>query len=59
MQDLTGVNSIDSNLFAFEPSNVSNDGDGLIDCEDPFCSGYGKCNVTFIKKKYYSLGRTI
>ncbi len=66
VQDLDGVNSIDSNLFAFGPSSASNDGarcptapvpqeicdngidddgDGLIDCEDPSCSGYGDCDV--------------
>ncbi|ANH60758.1 DUF6923 family protein [Dokdonia donghaensis] len=64
VQDLTGSNSMDSNLFAFGPSSASNDGarcptapvlqeicdngidddgDGLTDCEDPSCSGYGDC----------------
>ncbi|WP_239760632.1 T9SS type A sorting domain-containing protein [Tenacibaculum finnmarkense] len=66
VQDLTGINTIDSNLFAFGPSSASNDGarcptapvlqeicdngidddgDGLIDCQDPSCSGYGECDV--------------
>lgn len=66
VQDLTGSNAMDSNLFAFGPSSSSNDGarcptapvaqeicdngidddgDGLIDCEDPSCSGYGSCDV--------------
>ena len=66
VQDLNGVNVIDSNLFAFGPSSSSNDGarcptapvlqeicdngidddgDGLIDCEDPSCSGFGLCPV--------------
>jgi hypothetical protein len=66
VQDLDGVNTMDSNLFAFGPSSASNDGarcptapvpqeicyngidddgDGLIDCEDPSCSGYGNCDV--------------
>ena len=66
VQELTGVNEMDSNLFAFGPSSSSNDGarcptapvpqeicdngidddgDGLIDCEDPSCSGYGECAV--------------
>ncbi|WP_178986796.1 T9SS type A sorting domain-containing protein [Winogradskyella helgolandensis] len=66
VQDLTGLNVIDANLFAFGPSSSSNDGarcptapvlqeicdngidddgDGLIDCEDPSCSGFGMCDV--------------
>ncbi|WP_179375178.1 DUF6923 family protein [Winogradskyella wichelsiae] len=66
VQDLDGINIIDSNLFAFGPSSSSNDGarcptapvlqeicdngidddgDGLIDCEDPSCSGFGMCDV--------------
>lgn len=66
VQDLDGINVIDSNLFAFGPSSASNDGarcptapvpqeicdngidddgDGLIDCEDPSCSGYKGCPV--------------
>lgn len=66
VQDLTGNNAMDSNLFAFGPSSASNDGarcatapvaqeicdngidddgDGLIDCEDPSCSGYGSCGM--------------
>lgn len=66
VQDLDGINAMDSNLFAFGPSSASNDGarcptapvpqeicdngidddgDGLIDCEDPSCSGYGNCAV--------------
>ncbi|WP_420553514.1 DUF6923 family protein [Tenacibaculum aiptasiae] len=66
VQDLTGSNAIDSNLFAFGPSSSSNDGarcptapvpqeicdngidddgDGLVDCDDPSCSGYGNCSV--------------
>lgn len=66
VQDLTGSNSIESNLFAFGPSSSSNDGarcptapvpqeicdngidddgDGLVDCDDPSCSGYGNCSV--------------
>lgn len=66
VQDLTGANDMDSNLFAFGPSSASNDGarcptapvaqeicdngidddgDGLIDCEDPSCSGYGMCEI--------------
>ncbi|MHA7944839.1 DUF6923 family protein [Formosa sp. 3Alg 14/1] len=66
VQDLTGVNVMESNLFAFGPSSASNDGarcptapvaqeicdngidddgDGLIDCEDPSCSGYSGCPV--------------
>ncbi|WP_370408610.1 DUF6923 family protein [Tenacibaculum dicentrarchi] len=66
VQDLTGSNEMDSNLFAFGPSSASNDGarcptapvlqeicdngidddgDGLIDCQDPSCSGYGECDV--------------
>ncbi|CAM1333074.1 DUF6923 family protein [Tenacibaculum aestuariivivum] len=66
VQDLDGLNQMDSNLFAFGPSSASNDGarcptapvlqeicdngidddgDGLIDCEDPSCSGYGECDV--------------
>lgn len=66
VQNLDGVNTMDSNLFAFGPSSASNDGarcptapvaqeicdngidddgDGLIDCEDPSCSGYGNCEV--------------
>ncbi|MFD2542778.1 DUF6923 family protein [Lacinutrix gracilariae] len=66
VQDLDGINIIESNLFAFGPSSSSNDGarcptapvaqeicdngidddgDGLIDCEDPSCSGFGSCEV--------------
>ncbi|MDN3667403.1 DUF6923 family protein [Algibacter miyuki] len=66
VQDLTGTNSMESNLFAFGPSSSQNDGarcptapvlqeicdngidddgDGLIDCEDPSCSGYAGCPV--------------
>ncbi|XMO86460.1 T9SS type A sorting domain-containing protein [Algibacter sp. AS12] len=66
VQDLTGSNTMDSNLFAFGPSSSQNDGarcptapvaqeicdngidddgDGLIDCEDPSCSGYSGCPV--------------
>lgn len=66
VQDLTGTNTMDSNLFAFGPSSSQNDGarcptapvpqeicdngidddgDGLIDCEDPSCSGYSGCPV--------------
>lgn len=66
VQDLTGSNTIESNLFAFGPSSSQNDGarcptapvpqedcnngidddgDGLIDCEDPSCSGYAGCPV--------------
>ncbi|WP_139958737.1 DUF6923 family protein [Flavicella sediminum] len=66
VQDLTGANEMESNLFAFGPSSSSNDGarcptapvpqedctngidddgDGLIDCEDPSCSGYAACPV--------------
>lgn len=66
VQDLDGINVIESNLFAFGPSSSSNDGarcptapvaqeicdngidddgDGLIDCEDPSCSGFGNCEV--------------
>ncbi|WAC01343.1 T9SS type A sorting domain-containing protein [Lacinutrix neustonica] len=66
VQDLNGINGMDSNLFAFGPSSASNDGarcptapvlqeicdngidddgDGLIDCEDPSCSGFGNCAV--------------
>ncbi|QNK76541.1 T9SS type A sorting domain-containing protein [Winogradskyella sp. PAMC22761] len=66
VQDLNGINVIESNLFAFGPSSSSNDGarcptapvlqeicdngidddgDGLIDCEDPSCSGFGLCDV--------------
>ncbi|MFV9551239.1 DUF6923 family protein [Algibacter sp. PT7-4] len=66
VQDLTGLNAIESNLFAFGPSSSQNDGarcptapvpqeicdngidddgDGLIDCEDPSCSGYSGCPV--------------
>ncbi|MFB9052767.1 DUF6923 family protein [Formosa undariae] len=66
VQDLTGANAMESNLFAFGPSSASNDGarcptapvaqeicdngidddgDGLIDCEDPSCSGYSGCPV--------------
>jgi hypothetical protein len=67
VQDLDGLNAIDSNLFAFGPSSsssdgarcptapvaqeicdngIDDDGDGLIDCEDPVCSGYGSCPIT-------------
>ncbi|MGK0446773.1 MAG: hypothetical protein ACJA2M_000542, partial [Polaribacter sp.] len=67
VQDLDGLNAIDSNLFAFGPSSsssdgarcptaavaqeicangIDDDGDGLIDCEDPVCSGYGSCPTT-------------
>ncbi|OIQ20342.1 T9SS type A sorting domain-containing protein [Lacinutrix sp. MedPE-SW] len=66
VQDLDGINIMDSNLFAFGPSSASNDGarcptapvlqeicdngidddgDGLIDCEDPSCSGFGTCAI--------------
>ncbi|MCB4807979.1 T9SS type A sorting domain-containing protein [Tamlana sp. 62-3] len=66
VQDLNGINVIESNLFAFGPSSASNDGarcptapvpqedctngidddgDGLVDCEDPSCSGYASCPV--------------
>ena len=66
VQDLTGTNAMESNLFAFGPSSSQNDGarcptapvaqeicdngidddgDGLIDCEDPSCSGYSGCPV--------------
>ena len=66
VQDLDGINAMDSNLFAFGPSSSQNDGarcptapvpqeicdngidddgDGLIDCEDPSCSGYAGCPV--------------
>lgn len=66
VQNLTGSNSISSNLFAFGPSSSSNDGarcptapvpqencsngidddgDGLVDCDDPSCSGTGSCPV--------------
>ena len=66
VQNLTGSNAINSNLFAFGPSSSSNDGarcptapvpleicdngidddgDGLVDCEDPSCSGYASCPV--------------
>ncbi len=66
VQDLTGSNGMDSNLFAFGPSSSSNDGarcptapvpqedcingvdddgDGLVDCDDPSCSGQGVCPV--------------
>ncbi|GGD11706.1 DUF6923 family protein [Hyunsoonleella pacifica] len=66
VQDLTGSNIMESNLFAFGPSSSQNDGarcptapvpqedcsngidddgDGLIDCEDPSCSGYAGCPV--------------
>ncbi|VXB67080.1 conserved exported hypothetical protein [Flavobacterium sp. 9AF] len=66
VQNLTGSNSISSNLFAFGPSSSSNDGarcptasvpkedcsngidddgDGLVDCDDPSCSGFGSCPV--------------
>ncbi|GAA4970577.1 DUF6923 family protein [Algibacter aquimarinus] len=66
VQDLTGSNTMESNLFAFGPSSSQNDGarcptapvpqedctngidddgDGLIDCEDPSCSGYANCPV--------------
>ncbi len=66
VQDLNGINAMDSNLFAFGPSSSQNDGarcptapvpqedctngidddgDGLIDCEDPSCSGYAACPV--------------
>ncbi|WP_372938388.1 hypothetical protein [Seonamhaeicola sp.] len=66
VQDLSGTNSMESNLFAFGPSSSQNDGarcptapvpqedctngidddgDGLIDCEDPSCSGYAACPV--------------
>ncbi|MEP3837627.1 MAG: T9SS type A sorting domain-containing protein [Algibacter sp.] len=65
VQDLNGLNNIESNLFAFGPSSSQNDGarcptapvaqeicdngidddgDGLIDCEDPSCSGYSGCS---------------
>ena len=64
VQDLDGINTMDSNLFAFGPSSSSNDGarcptapvpqedcingidddgDGLVDCDDPSCSGVGEC----------------
>ncbi|MDC1162501.1 hypothetical protein OAT18_03585, partial [Tenacibaculum sp.] len=66
VQNLTGANSIDSNLFAWGPSSsqndgarcptapvpqedcingVDDDGDGLVDCEDPSCSGVAACPV--------------
>ena len=66
VQDLTGSNGLESNLFAFGASSSHNDGarcptapvpqelcdngsdddgDGLIDCEDPSCSGYAACPV--------------
>ncbi|QOG89919.1 T9SS type A sorting domain-containing protein [Flavobacterium columnare] len=66
VQNLTGSNIINSNLFAFGPSSSSNDGarcptapvpqedcsngidddgDGLVDCDDPSCSGTGSCAV--------------
>ncbi|MCA0152066.1 DUF6923 family protein [Winogradskyella vincentii] len=66
VQNVNGVEDMDSNLFAFGPSSSSNDGarcptapvaqeicdngidddgDGLIDCQDPSCSGYGMCDV--------------
>ncbi|OEK08155.1 hypothetical protein A8C32_01450 [Flavivirga aquatica] len=66
VQDLDGVNTMESNLFAFGPSSSQNDGarcptapvpqedcsngidddgDGLVDCEDPSCSGYAACPV--------------
>lgn len=66
VQDLDGINVINSNLFAFGPSSASNDGarcptapvvqeicdngidddgDGLKDCDDPSCSGFGNCEV--------------
>ncbi|MCB4799406.1 DUF6923 family protein [Neotamlana laminarinivorans] len=66
VQDINGLNVIESNLFAFGPSSASNDGarcptapvpqedctngidddgDGLVDCEDPSCSGYASCPV--------------
>ena len=66
VQNYTGSNMINSNLFAFGPSSSSNDGarcptapvpqedctngidddgDGLIDCEDPSCSGYASCPI--------------
>ncbi|WP_258928355.1 DUF6923 family protein [Flavobacterium davisii] len=66
VQNLTGSNMINSNLFAFGPSSSSNDGarcptaavaqencsngidddgDGLVDCDDPSCSGTGSCPV--------------
>ncbi|POR21133.1 hypothetical protein BWK58_12885 [Flavobacterium columnare] len=66
VQNLTGSNIINSNLFAFGPSSSSNDGarcptaavlqencsngidddgDGLVDCDDPSCSGTGSCPV--------------
>ena len=66
VQELDGVTTMDSNLFAFGPASSSNDGarcptapvlqeicgngidddgDGLIDCEDPSCSGFGNCAV--------------
>lgn len=66
VQNLTGLNAINSNLFAFGPSSsqndgarcptapvpqedcvngVDDDGDGLVDCEDPSCSGVAVCPV--------------
>lgn len=66
VQNYTGSNTINSNLFAFGPSSSSNDGarcptapvpqedctngidddgDGLVDCDDPSCSGYASCPV--------------
>ena len=66
VQELDGVTTMDSNIFAFGPASSSNDGarcptapvlqeicgngidddgDGLIDCEDPSCSGFGNCAV--------------
>ncbi|MFK7002915.1 DUF6923 family protein [Flavobacterium covae] len=66
VQNLTGSNIINSNLFAFGPSSSSNDGarcptaavlqedctngidddgDGLVDCDDPSCSEMGSCPV--------------
>ena len=26
-------------------NGIDDDGDGLIDCEDPSCSGYGECEI--------------
>ncbi len=66
VQDLDGLITMDSNLFAFGPSSsssdgarcptalvaqeicdngIDDDGDGLIDCDDPACSGYGVCPI--------------
>lgn len=77
VQDLTGSNAINSNLFAFGPASSQNDGarcptapvpqedcingidddgDGLVDCDDPSCSGTFTCPIITVSASSANTG---